>query len=133
MLKALFTLTFILFIIGCSNHSNKAPGVVEPSWLYKPNLNGKKGAVGSSKPHFKGKTAQRRVAISRALDELAIQSGVEVESIIMRKEKSSSLGVSSLTLIQSTQKTKGVIITAHIEEVWTDPRNKEIYIWLIAD
>jgi len=134
MFKTLFTLSFILFIsVGCSNHSNKSVPVQEPKWLYKPNLNGTTGAVGSSKPQFKGKTVQRRVATSRALDELAQQSGVEVGNIIMRNEKSSATGSSSSTSVQSTQKTSDVMINAHIQEIWIDPRNKEMHVWLIAD
>ncbi|HIC44467.1 MAG TPA: hypothetical protein EYO73_09375 [Sulfurimonas sp.] len=129
----LFLLSFILFLcLGCSNHS-KIPSVIEPLWLYKPNLNGKTGAVGSSRPQFKGKTVQRRVAVSRALDELAQQNGVEVGNIIMRKEKSSAISASSKTIIESTQTSSGSIINAHIEEVWVDPKTKEMYIWLIAD
>ena len=134
MFKTFFSLFFILFIsLGCSSHSNKPILVIEPAWLYKPNLNGKTGAVGSSKPHFKGTTLQRRVAISRALDELAMQSGVKVGNIIMRKERSSALGGSSSTTVHSTQTSAGVLINAHIEEIWVNPRNKEMHIWLVAD
>lgn len=134
MIKTFFTFFLTFFICtGCSSHSNKPAPVVEPQWLYKPNINGKTGAVGSSKPQFKGTTVQRRVATSRALDELAQQSGVEVGNIIMRKEKSSATGSSSTTSIQSTQRASGILINAHIEEVWIDPRNKEMHIWLIAD
>lgn len=118
-----------LFFTGCSAKKT----VIEPAWINKPNLQGKTGAVGSSKPQFKGKSVQRRVATARALDELAQQSGVEVGNIIMRNEKSSaSKGVSS-TQIQSIQRASGLTINAHIEEVWTDPATKEMYIWLVAD
>ena len=130
MYRIIISFVFVFSLIACS--SSKVP-IVEPSWLYKPNLNGKTGAVGSSKPQFKGKTVQRRVATSRALDELAQQSGVEVGNIIMRNEKSTATGGTSSTKVTSTQKTSGVMIHAHIEEVWTDPRSKEMHIWLVAD
>ena len=133
MFKIFFSLFFTLFIsLGCSKTTAPVK-TVEPTWLYKPNLHGKTGAVGSSKPQFKGTTVQRRVAVSRALDELALQSGVEVGNIIMRKEKSTATGGSSSTTVQSTQKTSGSLINAHIEEIWVDPRNKEMHVWLIAD
>ena len=128
---SLFFFLSLFIITGCSSHSSKP--VIEPKWLYKPNINGKTGAVGSSKPHFKGKTAQRRVAVSRALDELAQQSGVEVGSIIMRNEKNSAIGVSSSTTVRSIQKTSGTVINAHIQEVWINPKNKEMYVWLVAN
>ncbi len=128
----LFLISLSLLISGCSSNqpSTSSP---QPAWLNKPNINGNTGAVGSSKPQFKGKTAQRRVAISRALDELAQQSGVEVGNIIMRQERSSAAGAKFSTQVQSTQRTAGVTVNAHIEEIWTDPKTKEMYIWLVAD
>jgi hypothetical protein len=117
---------------GCSNA--KPSAAYQPEWIYKPNLNNVTGAVGSSKPQFKGGvTAQRRVAISRALDELAQQRGVEVANIIMRQESSSAYSAKTSTNMSSTQKTKAVTINAHIEEIWTDKRTKELFVWLIAD
>lgn len=133
MYKFIFSLFFIFLSFSACSSQPKAKPVVEPLWLAKPNLNGKTGAVGSSKPQFKGKTVQRRVAISRALDELAQQSGVEVGNIMMRNEKVNSIGASYSTQVQSTQRTSGVTVHAHIEEVWTDPRTKEMHIWLVAD
>jgi len=132
MFKLLFFISFsFLIITGCSKPSSKP--IIEPKWLYKPNLNSNTGAVGSSKPHFKGKTMQRRVAISRALDELAQQKGVEISNIIMRNEKNSGARVSSSTTIKSIQESSSTHIRAHIEEIWIDPRNKELYVWLIAN
>ena len=130
-----FKLSFIILfflISGCSSN-NITMSSPQPAWLHKPNLHGKTGAVGSSRPQFKGKTVQRRVATSRALDELAQQSGVEVGNIIIRKEERSTAGARFSTEVQSTQRAAGVTINAHIQEVWTDPKTKEMYIWLVAD
>lgn len=127
---SLFLVSLLLF--ACSATSETRP-VIEPAWLYKPNLNGKTGAVGSSKPQFKGNAVQRRVAVSRALDELAQQSGVNVGNIIMRKERVSALGANISTEVQSRQSTADITVNAHIEETWTDPRTKELHIWLVAD
>ena len=133
MQKKIFsTLIFLLLIIGCSP-STAHLNTNSPEWILKPYTQKKIGAVGSAQEHFKGKTAQRKLAISRALDELAQQSGVEVGNIIMRNEKSTATGGLSSTEVTSTQRTSGVMINAHIEEVWTDPRNKEMHIWLVAD
>lgn len=131
----MYKLSFIFLFLLISACSNKPTNISspQPAWVNKPNLNGKIGAVGSSRPQFKGKTVQRRVATSRALDELAQQSGVEVGNIIMRKEYSSTTGTSFSTQVQSTQRTTGVTVNAHIEEVWTDPKTKEMYIWLVAN
>ncbi len=124
-----------LLLTGCSG----APEPVisenqEPAWICKPNMDGRTGAVGSSKPQFQGGTSrQRRVAVSRALDEMAQQSGVEVGNIIMRNENDSGYSASASTTIESVQKTADVTINAHIEEIWTNPKTKELYVWLVTD
>jgi len=128
-----YVLTLFLSLLLFSGCSSKQTSPEEPLWIYQPNIHAKTGAVGSSKPQFKGKTVQRRVAVSRALDELAQQSGVHVGNIIMRNEKSFGDTGSSSTQIQSTQTSSGATIRAHIEEIWTDPRTQEMYVWLVAD
>lgn len=104
-----------------------------PKWILSPSQNGKVGAVGSALPHFKGKTAQRRLAISRALDELAQQSGVNVKSTILRKEKRDGAITNSSAEVFSIQNSANKSIKAHIQEIWTNPKTEEIYVWLLAD
>ena len=107
--------------------------MIAPDWIAHPSLDGKSGAVGSAMPHFEGKSAQRRLAISRALDELAQQSGVQVESIILRSEKRHGADASSSTQVNTVQRSAGITVQAHIEEVWVHARSKEMYVWLVAD
>lgn len=131
MFKALATSFIVLFCFtGCAKpHPVKPP----PKWISNPYQNGKIGAVGSAKIHFKGDAEQRRLAISRALDELAHQQGVEVTSQILRKEKSDAFAASSESEVYSFQKNSGEVIHAHIEAVWKDPRNGELFIWMIKE
>lgn len=129
----LLSLFFISLLFFACSYSKPQGPVIEPAWLYKPNINEKTGAIGSSKPHIEGKNVQRRIAISRALDELAQQSGVHVDNIIIRKEKSSALGGCFSTEVESQQSSTSGTINAHIEETWMDPRTKELHIWLIVD
>ncbi len=130
MYKYIFSLCLTLvFICGCSS---KTP-VIEPAWINKPNLHGKIGAVGSSKPQFKGKTHQRRVAISRALDELAQQSGVNIDTRTARRDRRIGSQGRSSTEVFTLQTSNNKTVQAHIEEIWTDPRTKEMYIWLVVD
>lgn len=132
--------SFIIFFlcltvfIGCKEEKRIIPPTIkEPQWIYQPNLTGKIGAVGSAKEHFKGKTAQRRLAISRALDELSQQSGVQVQSTIKRNEKRDGLYTNSSAEIYTVQNSANETIQAHIEAIWIHPKTKEIYIWLVAD
>ncbi len=129
----LFILLIPVIFTACQNRSIKPILIEEPAWVLQPSLEGKVGAVGSAKEHFKGKSAQRRLAISRALDELAQQSGVQVESTIKRNERREGIQTSSSAEIYTVQNSSNETIQAHIQEVWTHPVTKEIYVWLVAD
>lgn len=120
----------LLFIVACNS---PVKPTLRPQWINHPNLLNQTGAVGSCKPHIKGTTYQRRLAISRALDELAQQSGVTIENIVIREERNTRSSTSTHTHVQSQQRSTGEIIKARIQEIWTDPKNQEIYVWLIAD
>lgn len=114
--------------------SSPSPSVisVQPKWVYETSKEGKAGGVGISKPHFNGKTAQRSLAISRALDEIARQMGVEVNSI----QKISTVGTSqnATTALESysLHSTNGKVITARIESFWEDKATDELYVWMVV-
>lgn len=127
-----FSLLFPLLFSACQNRPSPIP-VHEPLWMAKPSLEGKIGAVGSAKPHFKGPAEQRKLAISRALDELAQQSGVEVKSAIVRNEKRTGSLVNSSAELFTLQNSTNETIKAHIQEIWTNPKTKEMHVWLLAD
>ena len=123
---------FLLLLDGCNTQS-KLPPVQKPKWIDYPSSDLLIGAVGSAMPHFKGKTAQRRLAISRAIDELAQQSGVEVQSTILRKESREGSRTQASAEIYTIQNSENKTIQAHIEAVWTHPRTQEIYVWLLEN
>ena len=128
--------TFLLILLaftGCVQP--EANNDTTPKWIMNPNQNGKVGAIGAAYRHHKGFTYQRKLAISRALDELALQQGVKV-SLNMRKEEQmrndkvkSNLDVSSIYTTNSNSNT----ITAHIEETWQDKSTQEFFVWLVID
>jgi PBP1b-binding outer membrane lipoprotein LpoB len=113
-------------------HSDNAPSS-QPKWVYETSKDGKMGGVGISKPHFNGKTAQRMLAISRALDEIAKQMGVEVSTI----QKISTVGNSdnSTTNLESYsfQTTNGKVISAKIQSFWEDKTTDELYVWMVVE
>ena len=124
------------FFIACQNTSSPEVSTAlsnEPAWIYQPCMDGKIGAIGSAMPHFKGKAAQRRLAISRGLDELSQQSGVNIQSTIKRNEKRSGDITNSSAEVFTIQNSANETIKAHIEDIWVEPRTKEIFIWLVAD
>lgn len=133
MYKLLLSAFLLLLLLnGCSTQKDLPP-VQKPNWIDYPSSDLLIGAVGSAMPHFNGKTAQRRLAISRAIDELAQQSGVRVQSTILRKESREGSLTQASAEVYTIQNSENKTIQAHIEAVWTHPRTQEIYVWLLEN
>ena len=118
---------------GCGE--TPSPAVQKPAWVLNPAMGGKTGAVGVAGRTYDQKVStQRKLAIGRALDELALQQGVKVE-LKMDKEEHATKDTSSVAMnsTSSYQTNSASAITAHIEKVWQDPYTKELYIWLVLD
>jgi len=126
------TFLLLLLLSGCGTQKDLPP-VQKPNWIDYPSSDLLIGAVGSAMPHFQGKTAQRRLAISRAIDELAQQSGVQVQSTIIRKESREGSLTQASAEVYTIQNSEDKTIQAHIEAVWTHPRTQEIYVWLLEN
>ena len=140
-MKRIFLALIILFSFSaCQKEKTPQPIIktvkkskAQPTWIFSPNIDEKVGAVGSAFPHFKGKTYQRRLAVSRGLEELAQQSGVQVQSTIKTIQKRNGSQTNARAEIYTIQNSANETIKAHIEEVWSDPQTQELYIWLVAD
>lgn len=126
---------FIIFFAGCNSDVAPAKKAVStyPAWINNPNLGGVTGSVGSSGPHFKGPAYQRKLAISRALDELAIQKGVEIDLVAKREQTAKDDNVHSASNIKTEQRVKNSQVTAHIEATYTDPKTNELFVWMVLD
>lgn len=133
MVKLLSSLLLALFVLaGCN--SQPAPKVsTTPTWILNPNQNGKNGAVGSSMRTYDQKTStQRKLAITRALDELSLQRGVKVEMSLTKQESYKNGNGSTQMNVGANYKTNNKI-TAHIEEVYEDKISGELFIWMVMD
>lgn len=129
----------VLLISGCSarnevKYDNPALSPIEktPAWIYETSKDGKIGGVGISKPHYAGKTAQRSLAISRALDEIARQLGVKVVNSQKTTTTGTSLNATTTLEIYSFQTTDGKVIRATIQAFWEDKPNEELYVWMLT-
>ena len=135
--KLLFYVTFLVIgsvmISGCGE--TPRPANAKPAWILNPNQNGHIGAVGvAGRGYDMRVSTQRKLAIQRALDELALQQGVKVK-LSMQKEEHLR-GNKATVAMDSTgtyQTTNNGAISAHIEDVWEDKISGEIYIWLVLD
>lgn len=125
----------IVFFAGCNKDAApaKEQTTVYPAWINNPNIGGVTGSVGSSGPHFKGPAYQRKLAISRALDELALQQGVEIDLVAKREQTAKDDDVHSTMDIQTQQRVKNSKVTAHIEATFLDPKTKELFVWMVLD
>ncbi|MDA3908902.1 MAG: hypothetical protein PF437_07420 [Sulfurimonas sp.] len=133
MSRFLSSVFLVLFVFaGCN--SQPVPKVsTTPSWIFNPNQSGKNGAVGSSMRTYDQKTStQRKLAITRALDELSLQRGVKVEMRLTKQESYKNGNGSTQMNIDANYQTKNTI-TAHIEEIYQDKVSGELFIWMVMD
>ena len=137
MKKTIIFFITIIFFSGCNlpkqqTTKNVSKQSTEPSWLLDPYIdNDKIAAVGCARTHFKGKEAQKDLAISRAIDRIAVQNRVTVNNATLRN-KSISNGrrgnsSSSSTSLQSVDNIK---VSTKTKAIYTKP-NGEICAWVV--
>ncbi len=140
--KIFFTITALslsaVLFNGCVNNQNPSATKTvkknqKPEWILNPNLGGKIGAVGVAGNTYDLKpSTKRKLAIQRALDELAMQKGVKVELVMDRVEK--VVNDSSFTTMDTkTKYTASKTVKAHLKAMWEDHLSNELYVWLVLD
>ena len=96
--------------------------------------NGVIGGVGYCAAHINGYTGQKELASKRALEDIARQKGVLVNSILLVTSKSSNntkLPDTTSKNVSSYQTQQNV--KAYIKEIWVHPVSKEMYVYMIAE
>ncbi len=123
----------IFFIVGCSlkNTTQVALDNSIPNWVYNPSSSDYIGGVGVCGTHIKGKNAQRELAISRAIEEIARQKGVTVSNVLSISSKSNSISSSNSNMVSySVHTVTGEVINAFIADTWINPNSNELYIYM---
>ncbi len=127
--------------MGCSN-SNVVSQSKEslydikgyPKWIASPTLNGKYsyGAAGIAGRSYKGPSHQRKLAVQRAIEELAaqIETSVISETISQDVVTNQSATYKSETL--STYKINKNV-SGKIMDTWEDKKNSQLYIWMVVE
>ncbi len=144
MRKAHFGLALLsLIICGCATEQassdanvpmqTQSQRSVAPEWVYSPSKDGRLGGVGISSMHIKGKSAQRELAISRALDEIARQMGTKVSTVLKTSTSSTATSSSQTMDTYSFQTTDGQTVKATIQKFWADPASDDLYVWMLCD
>lgn len=134
LFKALLITLLATSLFACSSQPQQAAqpqGLQRPAWIDNPRSVGKTVGVGQAGYHFKGRSAQRELATSRALDEIARQMGVTVNSIMVINQQhtnaSSNVNLSS----SSEQSVQGRVVNAVIHDEWKEGDN--LYILMVAN
>ena len=123
-------LIFLTLFTSCSSIQLQQTQNAKPHWIQFPFQNNIVGAVGFSSIHFNGKSAQRKLALTRALEELAFQANVDISSITVVKESRDGFSSRTSSSTQTVAKTDVSSLSARIEATWSDPKNRDIYIWV---
>jgi len=128
-----FSLLIALSIVGCNSQPSPTATNFGPTWIMNPNQDGKVGAIGVAARTYDQKiSSQRKLAITRALDELSLQKGVKV-NLNMSKQETLANGRNSISVDAKSNYTTTTTVTAHIQEVFKDTSSGELYIWMVMD
>ena len=126
----IFILLIFIFLFSCGSKTENTPNKTsKPKWIYgafeeKNAICG----VGVSLPHIKGKAYQRATAIARAIDEIARQMKVKVDTKIEHFLKGSSSGRHSRISSFSVQTTTGQTVRAKIKDIYFNEETSELYV-----
>jgi len=132
----------LIGMTGCQtpNFFNKKPKIekgiclTEPDWALNPPVsNNKIYGVGIAPPNFNGEAAQRKSAISKAINEIASQLNTTVNSKIVIKtsvyNKSATHSANSI----SFQTVNGEKVSAKIIKSCKNPNNDYFYVLMETD
>ena len=121
-----------LFFIGCGGATQNTYNTQNnniPQWLTNPNfIKNKISAVGSAGIHYKGKSEQRKLAISRAIDQIALQKKTTVSNQTIRESSKGHLQTSKTHSLQSTN---NISLSTKVIEEYNDIYNNKLYVLVI--
>ncbi len=121
-------LPLLLLIISCAKKSDL------PEWVihFKPKR-GEVCGVGIAGIHMKGFAYQRATAIARAVDEIARQKGVTVNTQVEYFMKGTTAGSEAYLSVYSVQTTEGQTIRAVLKEAYHDREKGTFYVLMCEE
>ncbi|MDD2698863.1 MAG: hypothetical protein PHF17_08695 [Arcobacteraceae bacterium] len=133
---------FVLFFNGCSETKNTNLKVIqtsqtklkEPLWLDDPQkeANGKLTAVGCASRHINGEVAQKKLALQRAIDEIAMQKKTKVQTVSYNTKIITESSKTSQTQTSSLQEVQNVDVSTKVMEYYTKP-DGDICVWVVEN
>ncbi|WP_022850128.1 hypothetical protein [Limisalsivibrio acetivorans] len=128
-----FIILSVFAAISCSQKQGVTNTSERPAWFYKPGNGYEYGGVGIAGRHVRGLDAQRKLAISRAVESIASQMGVEVSGFVKTETTLENGTASSNMQSYTLQTVTGKNVKAVIKEFWEDPYSKELYVWMVVE
>ena len=115
-----------------SNSTEIVDGV--PVWVDNPQVGKNEVAgIGIAPRNMRGKQAQRKSAISKAIDEIASQLGTTVNSEVKTSAYSDSNGNANSSMkAYSFQTVDGKVVQAFIKKTYVNQQTGDLYIMMIG-
>lgn len=106
----------------------------EPLWLDDPQkeANGKLTAVGCASRHINGEVAQKKLALQRAIDEIAMQKKTKVQTVSYNTKIITESSKTSQTQTSSLQEVQNVDVSTKVMEYYTKP-DGDICVWVVEN
>ena len=121
---------------ACAQNSIEKPQNKKalPNWILDPQSgsNGKLAGSGCSKIHYKGIEAQKKLAISRAIEQIAIQKKVKINTSTYRNKLNQNGVLSSTSKNSSLQEVEDLNISSMVKEIYLK-ENGDICAWVIEN
>jgi len=129
---------FFLLLTACSSAHNSVKGgnsidPNKPKWASHYDGGNKTCGLGIARPHIRGIAYQRIVAISRAIDEIARQQGVSVDTELESLMIGNQNGTISSLSTYSVQTSTGNKVEAKIIDTYMDDRSDDFYVLMCED
>jgi hypothetical protein len=126
----------VILFVGCVNGlktDNISVVKPEPKWLANPYIdNDEYAAVGCSYKHTNGVTAQKKLAISRAIDSIATQKRVTVDNVNLRRKHLSNGGnINSSLESTSLHTVNNLSVSTKTKAIYTK-KDGEICAWVVS-
>lgn len=130
--RTMFYAIFLnVFLLSCATVDNNNSS--RPDWILHRHIEGKVCAVGSSLAHIKGFAYQQATAISRAIDQIAMQKSVQVNTTVEHFITGSSGHTASGLSAYSVQNSIGQTLAATVLDTWLNKKTGEFYVWMCTE
>ncbi len=128
----IFTI-LIVFVNSCSNTNSSVAPPKEPIWLSNPQKlsDDKLTAVGCATTHIDGVDAQKKLAISRAINEIALQKQAKISTVTYRKKSYNKGEVSKEITKSSLQEVENLNLSTKVMEYYHKPNSRDICVWVV--